>query len=843
MARRKSAYADEGTDSDDSVVSDGAQSPSRKVPSFVPSKRRAFPAFVSSSANTTTMSAERNDNDDDPDPVIERRSFGAGLGTKKKYAPQMHERTDDDEVPARTGLGSAPTPMSAGPALSRTSGTGSFDPAALMRQMGWSGGGLGKHGTGIVNPIEVKMRPNRAGVAFDGRRETAVNETASKGKHSGNESRRRTNVRSRQSKKLDDSDEDDGYGDDDDDDDADADDGDDHGRVTSAAAWKRRNKAHRVRVVYRTYDEMVAEAAGELETTILDARGSEIRQVDSVAAALAQGQPAGLTNVHEHIPELQHNVTLLCRQSKEALDRLARHGAGIRDRQRWLQRDLEASRVRAEKATEEHERLTSVMHVITTLCQSGENSTSLDDLAPAMERVAWLPGELMEQFQLDEAVAGALVPALRHTFADWDPLAEPHRGVQRLASWLCFLAPAFTSSAASHAERPMTPWESVIWNIWMPIIRSALTNTWDVHDAAPAVALVETWRDILPPFVLDNVLDQLIIPKLERAVQGWTPNQPNQTQAVPLHVFVLPWLPIGEARLVSVLGEARRKWRSVLASWHVRLGIPAHFLIWRSVFTPKEWEALLLERIVPAMTKALRTQFHVDPGQQDMRVLDGVLAWQGVLRDSVLNRLFETEVAPRWLDILHAWITQTDADLAEIAAWYEFWRGWFASKATIPLQGVTGMFRQALQHINAALDRGHDRVTTPRPVVSGPTAAATASATAATTPVGSALGSASTGHARQGDAPPPTLEDVSFRHIVEERASERDLFVRSLNKLEPSSGFALLRVARHVDGKFGTTFYLDDDVIFVALEQGTAEGRVTYEPVSLGELLDRASRA
>ena len=93
MARRKSAYADEGTDSDDSVVSDGAQSLSRKVPSFVPSKRRAFPAFVSSSANTTTMSAEHND-DDDPDPVIERRSFGAGLGTKKKYAPQMHERTD-----------------------------------------------------------------------------------------------------------------------------------------------------------------------------------------------------------------------------------------------------------------------------------------------------------------------------------------------------------------------------------------------------------------------------------------------------------------------------------------------------------------------------------------------------------------------------------------------------------------------------------------------------------------------------------------------------------------------------------------------------------------------------
>jgi len=81
---------------------------------------------------------------------------------------------------------------------------------------------------------------------------------------------------------------------------------------------------------------------------------------------------------------------------------------------------------------------------------------------------------------------------------------------------------------------------------------------------------------------------------------------------------------------------------------------------------------------------------------------------------------------------------------------------------------------------------------------------------------------------------PPVLEEVTFRQVLEERATERDLFVRSLNRLEPVSGLALLRISAHVDGKNGATFFVDDDVAFVA-----TRGETDFEPVALEELFGR----
>lgn len=733
MARRKSMYMDEGTDSDDSAASDEHTSV-RQAPSFVPS---------------TTAHVQTEE-----EQTIERRAFGAGLGAQPESM--------DIESPPRAGLGATPVPKTAGPALSRTSGSGGFDPAALMRQMGWTGGGLGKDGSGIVDPIQVKMRPSRAGVAFGGK-ETPKAQAAEP----------------------------------------------EQVQEAPPKVWKRREK--KPRVVYRTYDEILAQAADQ-PVPILDATGAEI-QAASLSEALAR-HPVP-TSAHESLPELRHNMSLLCDGTKEKLGKLARHAAGLGERMHILERSLATAHAQTSHYEQERSSLASVLETVAALQHASHACLSLSELVPAMEQVAALPRDTIQRYGLDEAMAGALVPALKHMTSQWDPLREPHAGTRELSLWIPMLL-----ATSTEAERPMTPYESVMWNIWMPAARQALVNVWDVYDAAPAVAFIEAWRDLLPPFMLDNVFDQLLLPKLERAVQTWTPRAD-----VPMHVFVLPWLTLSEARMASVVSETRRKWRSVLSAWHVSQGIPAHLEAWRGIYSTKEWDALLLERIVPSISRALRTQFRVDPSQQDMQVLEQVLAWAGVLRDSVLSRLLHVELGTPWLRVLHAWITQPDADLREIAAWYEFWRSWFPPPVA-RLPGLSHMFMQGLRHINAALDRGADRVHMPAPVVAA-LHSRTESAPAPTKPR----------HA------PPTLEEVSFRHVIEERAVEADLFVRSLNTLEPATGMALLRISHHMDGKVGTTFYLDDDVIFVAPQkQRSAEGqRLEYEPVSLAELLERAA--
>lgn len=54
------------------------------------------------------------------------------------------------------------------------------------------------------------------------------------------------------------------------------------------------------------------------------------------------------------------------------------------------------------------------------------------------------------------------------------------------------------------------------------------------------VDLMEEWTPLLPPWILDNVLDQFLMPKIQAEVDSWDPT----TDTVPIHSWIHPWLPI-----------------------------------------------------------------------------------------------------------------------------------------------------------------------------------------------------------------------------------------------------------------------------------------------------------
>ncbi|WFD35013.1 hypothetical protein MCUN1_001859 [Malassezia cuniculi] len=642
--------------------------------------------------------------------------------------------------------------------LSRTSGTGGFDPSAYLRQMGWTGGGLGKDGQGIAEPIEVQQRPTRSGIAFGRSEKPAKAEEPEK-------------------------------------------------QDTPEPVWRRRQRAPKV--VHRTYDEIVTSTGGP--APVYDATKGDLRQVSSVAAALAQ--PKGEST---RLQELRHNIGLLSTSAREALDRRAHDASVAAERVHEAHRVAVESEARLEKAREERERLHEVIESLRTLSTAAPSVTELAALSPYIAELT-ARGPLFAQLQLDEAIAGAMVPVWKAQLQEWDPLREPLRFTVEIAAW----HHAFRMSSD---DRVMTPFVSVLWNLWMPRIRNALTNQWDARDPAPAVALVEAWRSLVPLFIYENILEQLVLPKVRRAVQSWTRG------SVPLHVIVLPWLSLAQSRMNDIVADARRQWKGALGAWDPASGVPADLLHWRTVFAGADWEALLLDRIVPRLGNLLRTKFVVDPSAQDMSALEMVVAWHGTLRDHILSRILETEWMPKWLNILHAWLTQPDADLAEIADWYTFWRSWFPPDV-LSLPGVASAFTRALELMNAALDAGPARVALPPPSTA-PTPRAHKE-----THTSSAARASSTD--TSGHGLPPTLDSVTFRSVAEERASMQDLFIQSLGRLEPVTGLALLRVSPHIDGKRGITFYIDDDVVF-AWEQGATPSTGSYVPLALDTLLTRA---
>ena len=50
--------------------------------------------------------------------------------------------------------------------------------------------------------------------------------------------------------------------------------------------------------------------------------------------------------------------------------------------------------------------------------------------------------------------------------------------------------------------------------------------------------LLEAWMPLLPDWVMNNILEQLVMPKLQTEVEDWNP----LTDTMPIHGWLHPWL-------------------------------------------------------------------------------------------------------------------------------------------------------------------------------------------------------------------------------------------------------------------------------------------------------------
>lgn len=65
-------------------------------------------------------------------------------------------------------------------------------------------------------------------------------------------------------------------------------------------------------------------------------------------------------------------------------------------------------------------------------------------------------------------------------------------------------------------------------------------SSWNVRDCDPLIEVLETWKPYLVPWILDNLLDQLVMPRLIEEVAKWDP----LTDTVPIHTWIHPWIPL-----------------------------------------------------------------------------------------------------------------------------------------------------------------------------------------------------------------------------------------------------------------------------------------------------------
>lgn len=672
------------------------------------------------------------------------------------------------------------------PKISFKTGGGKFDPAKYLAQMGWSGGGLGKQGKGIVKPIEVKQRPERAGIAFGGIKEKtkqAKEEARRRGEQVSSDEEHKEKKSARVQKPS--------------------------SKAENQAWTKSERKPRKPKVEHRTYEQILAEhghngVQGGEKQIIMDATGKEY---SSLSAALAKH--AVPTNDSTQLIEIRHNLQLICDGNSKALDLLANEGAAIQDRRKWLERELHEAVRRKQNLVAKHERVETIAKIVGEIELLGkraaiDSSIGLDSFAQPVHDILQRHRDAIAEMEIDAALVGAIVPIFKRELSQWSLLQDPTR--------LC--TPLKNISGAlriSGKEDTMTPYQSLLWNVWMPPVRSALNNEWDVFDSTAVTKFYESWTPLLPAFIRDNVTHQVILPKLRSAVSDWDGKSA-------LYKAVFPWMPLLHHQMDDIISEAKRRIRSSLKSWRVSKGVPSELRKWRDVFRRSEWDSMLLEYVVEKLSTYLKVELKIttNPRAQDRQPLKDVLQWKPLLGSRVLSKVMLTGFIPNWLEQMHAMLTNPNSNTLEVADWYSKWKSYLEAKHVDKLEGVQIGFQAALQMMDDALRS--DRLSLKMPDLKQMQRKYDAD---------SSLKKSRERPSRQ------ETSTASFRQIVEEAAAESDLIVQPLNKTDTRSGMPLYRVSRAIDGKAGMTFYLEDDVIF--LERKTERGQ--FDPVSVEELI------
>ncbi|EIW66866.1 hypothetical protein TREMEDRAFT_69868 [Tremella mesenterica DSM 1558] len=615
--------------------------------------------------------------------------------------------------------------------------------------------------------------------------------------------------------------------------------------------WKNQRKV-KVKVEHKTYEQLLAEAGQSAAAgvgQIIDARGGEMKEVSSMSAlSLSSWTP---TSDSTQLPELRHNLRLILDVGKDDVTAAAREGKMINERRAWSLKEEERARRRVEEADKESRRLERISTLIESITTKAAAQAAHAD--PSLARLTEDFGILLNDFKdeyvalgLDDVVVGAIAQILKRSLNTWQPFEvssdvllsslKPWRHAFNLPRSdnddAQALVPSDNSSNGVNGhniingERDMSAWETLLWTAWLPKVRSAINNEWDPSKPQAAVHLLESWDPILPPFIRDNIIDQLVLPKVKAAADHWDPRRAKLGKGVKsLAGVVFPWLPLLGARADEMLEGATRRLRSAMRSWVVKDGVPDELLRWRKdVFSSSEWDKLMLQTVVPKLGATLREDFTINPRSQDMvPLVDWVMPWHNLLRPSVFSHLIEVEFFPKWLDILYIWLIQPTYKPDEVANWYDWWKRQFPQEV-LDMRGIAHGFDTGIQLMMSAVDLGPEAPSKLRKPNYAPLPPSKSSKS-------SSKSTTSVSRPRPMES---TMGDITFRNLAEEAAAQHDLIFLPLGKSHLQTGKPLFKVAKDATGRGGLTIYVGESAVFAQGEDGT------YKAVSLEDMVKRA---
>lgn len=684
--------------------------------------------------------------------------------------------------------------------------------ARMMAKMGHvEGQGLGATGRGRLAPIETQLRPQGAGLGTvkektKQAKEEEKREAAFRGETVEDSEEERKRKRLKEKRKS--------------------------GATTGASTPVARPKQK-----YRTAAEMEAAADGlevpSVLKSIIDATGQETRFLTSTA---------GLMNTQNAMVPAETESTKIARRARRDLEEFTNEWNNLKERKIYFEDEETQLTLEISKEDEETCAMAEAIVVVEEL-----QNLYLADLD---EEITWNiiveKLELLERpaqvdpFGLREIAVAAIHPLFKSAMQDWKPLQQPISVVPHLErlQHMIGIDPESTStelalqnwvSYAKPQSKSTTYYETMIYTLWLPPVRSAITNDWDVHDSRPLTNLIDIWKPVLPPFILANVIDQLVVRRLSDAVASWRPRRSRHGQP---HEWVFPWLPYLDEQhtdprsSIGLLSDVKRKLKAALSTWDLITGVLPGLDRWQSMFK-SELSSMLVRHLLPRLALHLSENFEFNPPDQDLTPLEDVLKWKSQFPLTAIAHLFVAEFFPKWHQTLYLWLTSEAPNYGEVNQWYQWWKQELNDRLPpgfneLPI--IDAEWQKGVATLNIALDAledGVDVATQLETPSAGP-----ALPPAPSTPL----------HTTSVPKPAQSLETpTTFKDVVDDWCAENGLFMVPLREADLQTGLPLFRITASASGKGGIVVYLKGDVVWVrgAAREGT-ESR-TFMPMGLDE--------
>jgi tuftelin-interacting protein 11 len=642
--------------------------------------------------------------------------------------------------------------------------------AKLLLQMGYQPGkGLGKTLQGISAPVEAHVRKGRGAIgAYGPEKKTKPAELKQAGKKKDEEKK-------------------------------------DGEAVEGRKQWSKRGQ--KKRYFYKSVEDVIEkgkkpdyilyDSNSKLsKVPVIDMTGPEKRVLSGYHAmnqakitedTVYETKPVNLQTFFQ-LPDLIHNLNIIVNQCEQDIIANDKRHRGADDRLKNLENEKQHLERIVTLEKQYIETLEDAMELVERMVNPEEPPTLEEAEKIFIEIKVNHPNEFKE-FGLSDLAPGVIAPLINARLRDWDPLREPTKHVSLIRKWADLL-----NYSKSSVTTVFDPYPALVWSSIVPCFRRASAD-WNPRNHAPMAALLDSWSALLPEWMLDNVLEQIVLQKLTAAVGEWDP----LTDIVPIHSWILPWSSILGTKMESnVYKTICEKLSKALRAWGPEdRSARAMIQPWKNTFRDEDLAMFLHKNIVPKLEHRM-SEIIFNPVHQDLEIFNQVWEWNELLSPLVMANILDKYFFPKWMQTLVLWLNQSP-NFDEVSRWYSGWKR-LLSEAVLRQTVVSEHFRRALELMSRATG-----VAIPIP------------ASEPMEPKPPSLMDLKV-------VPPPNLE---FKELVSQKCAEREII------FAPMPG-------RREKGKqvyrIGKLFcYIEKFACFVSLDGG-----INWTPISLDTLLDKA---